>query len=155
MKSFFSIYVIVHIFPFVKPLVLFGNGAVKFIAASQDVIDSPTMPQQVKPIFQDFIVVIPGLNTCVAEADLQCILDASENTVTKGIEKAVSLTDGQLQKLFRMMLNFSQHSNARLRALPKDAGHQAVQITDTVFANEANWIQQYLQKSQQPKPKEQ
>lgn len=138
-------------FSYVKPIVLVGKGAVEFTTASQDVIDSPDMPTQVKPIFQDFIVAIPALNSCVYPPDLQCLLDNYAATGLNGTEKAVGLTDGSLQQLFRMMLIFFQHADARLRKLPSDAGQEAIQIADTAFANEANWVQTYLKKLQQSK----
>lgn len=103
------------------------------------------MPQEVKPIFQEFNVGIAGLKPCVVKPNLQCILDAFENDGVKGMKQAVKLSHGTLQKLFQKMLNLDLVVVEQMNALPKSAGQQAVEISNFVFHTKANWIQQYLQ----------
>lgn len=123
-----------------------GNGAVEFTIASKDLVSSPAVPPQVKPIFQEFIVGIAKLKPCVDQPNLQCILDAFKNIGVKGMEEAVKLSNGKLQQLFQKMLDLDRRAVAQMTALPKDAGPQAVQIADFVVHTKANWIEQHLQK---------
>lgn len=63
----------------------------------------------------------------------------------KGMEQGVRLSSGPLQFLFQRMLAMDRVAVANFRALPKNAGLQAVAIADYVFNDKAEWIQQYLQ----------
>lgn len=125
---------------------LAGNGAAEFSAVSQEVIQSPIIPPQVKPIFQEFIAKIAELKRCVDEPNLPCIKYSFINTGVKGMQKGVSLTQGPLKQLFQRMLNLDKSAVAKMNELPKSSGRQAVQIANSVFATKATWLRQYLNK---------
>lgn len=122
-----------------------GNGGEEFIIASKDLIGSTAIPQQVKPIFQEFIEAITNLKPCVDQPDLQCLLNAFENIGVKGMEQAANLSHGTLQQLCQEMLGLDRRAVDQMKALPKNAGPQAAEIADFVFHLKANWVQQYLQ----------
>lgn len=123
---------------------LAGNGALEFTAASQDMIDSPTVPPQVKAIFQDFQAAIDKFKQCRINADVLCMRNVLVNNGLKAMEQGVKLSQGPLQKLFQKMLNLDLLAFAKSRELLRDAAQQATQISDLTFDSKAKLIQQYL-----------
>lgn len=123
---------------------LAGNGAAEFTSVSQDVINSPIIPPQVKPIFQCFIAALAELKPCMEQPNLQCLRDAFKNVGEKGMEDAESLTQGSLHQLFVNLWNLDEVAIERMDALPKDAGQQAVEIADSTLSTKANLIKEFL-----------
>lgn len=106
-------------------------------------IDSPSVPPPVKPIFVEFKKKIAEMKPCVVVPNYQCILDAFINTGVKGMEKGVSLTHGPLQQVFQRMLNLDRAGIAEMKTSPGDGKH-ALQIANSVFHTKSEWIGQYL-----------
>lgn len=120
------------------------SGAAEFVTASQVLIDSPIIPAEVKPIFQDFLSAIVQLKPCVDQPNAQCILDAFKNTGLKGMEQCVSLTHGELQRVFQGLCDLDIIAIAKISRANGD-GQQAVEIANSIFSTKAKMLQKYFQ----------
>lgn len=124
-----------------------GNAASEFTAASQAMIDSPTVQPQVKAIFQEFLAAIDELKPCTINADLLCMRKILVNCL-RAMEQGVKLSQGPLKQLFQKMLNIDLLAIAKSGELLRNVGRQADQITDSTLGSRTKLIQQYLHKFQ-------
>lgn len=125
----------------------------KFISEAVALMNSPSTPPAVKPIFQRFIRTIISAIPCVATGNVPCMRDDFKIVGVKGMAKGEKLSKGPMKQLFAKMLKTDQKAAAKLSALPKTAGKQAVSITNNTLNKKANSIQQYLQKLAKGKAK--
>lgn len=123
-------------------------GAARFTAESQAMIDSPTVPPIVKPIFKRFIAAIAAAKPCVAQANLKCILNTYKNVGVTGMEQGVKLSTGKLRQLFQKLLKLDRQAVKEMGTLPKDAGQLAVKLSEFVLNFKASIVQIYLEKGE-------
>lgn len=57
------------------------TGPTKFGSASQALIDSPTVPPQVKQIFKGFLAALAATKPCMTQGDKKSILNTFRRTL--------------------------------------------------------------------------
>lgn len=120
------------------------DGIDEFIAVSKAMINSITVPPQVKPIFQRFIVTLIEGKQCAEQANIPCIYDNYKNVGLKGMLQGASLSQGKLRQLFLKLADLDRVAIKILPTLPKDAGVQGVYISNVILSTKANEVHKYL-----------
>lgn len=119
------------------------HGADELVTASQNAIDSPKIPPEVKPVFQDIKATIVGLKPCLDKPNVQCIRNAFQNKIGRAMVKGASKSKQPLQLLFIRML---QEERFMYAFLENPSGEEAVRIAKATFKANAVAINQFLRK---------
>lgn len=111
-------------------------------------IDSPTVPPQVKAIFQDLQAAMDKVKQCICNVDLLCMQNICVNIGLRGMEQGVRLSQGPLRQLFQKMFSLDLLTFVESRELLRNIRQQGPQISDALLRSKAKLIQQYLEQFQ-------
>lgn len=122
------------------------TGPIRFGSASQALIDSPTVPPQVKQIFKGFLAALAATEPCVSQGDRKCILDTFQNVGVKGMQEGVEFSSGPLKQLFEKLLRWDRIAVSDISALQISPLSITVKVADIALNKKANDINKYLGK---------